>query len=349
MQLQARARSPGVESNPTMPDAANIAREVLAAITPTQQQMILEQQRLEERLATMMVSQKETLDSQMIALSTEVRRTRTEIQESMRSANPIEQSQTSWRATSPAYIQPPQMMPRQQVQPWEIPAGSPRAPFPPRDRPQNERASLEWNMIMAVMTCRAKQKEDYDIQGSSIDSNANWRRIGLPIEDAGRLDIHRTGSVRLGAALPLHHTETARRLMGGSHLPVPAMPGGVRVPEYHRMQSGSESDAADKSMAARCVSPTISNTTIAAGGVIHRPPRRLDDEDDHVGPGGSGGPGVLVFRHQITILLRLLGFRIVERKISMADLLLSPLLEMRKVTDLAMVLKYVLWRHGFLR
>ena len=172
MQLQARARSPGVDSNLTIPDAANIARDVLAAITAAQQQMILEQRRIEEQLATMMVSQKETLDSQRIAFSTKVRRTRTEIQESMRSANPIEQSQTSWRATSPAYIQPPQMMPRQQVQPWEIPTGSPRAPSPPRDRPQNERASLEWNMIKAGMTCRAKQKEDYDIQGNSIDSSA---------------------------------------------------------------------------------------------------------------------------------------------------------------------------------
>ena len=66
MQLQARARSPGVESNPTMPDAANIARDVLAAITPAQQQVILEQQRVEAQLANMMVSQKETFDSQRI-------------------------------------------------------------------------------------------------------------------------------------------------------------------------------------------------------------------------------------------------------------------------------------------
>ena len=91
--------------------------------------------------------------------------------------------------------------------------------------------------------------------------------MGLSAEDAGRLDIHRTGSVRSGPSLQLQHTVTARRLIGGSHLPVPSMPGG-RIPEYHRMQSGSDSDAADRSMAARCVSPTISNTTIAAGGVI---------------------------------------------------------------------------------
>ena len=58
MQLQARARSPGVDSNLTIPDAANIARDVLAAITPAQQQMILEQRRIEEQLANMMVSQK---------------------------------------------------------------------------------------------------------------------------------------------------------------------------------------------------------------------------------------------------------------------------------------------------
>ena len=71
------------------------------------------------------------------------------------------------------------------MQPWEIPAGSARAPSPPRDRPQNERASLEWNMIKAGMTCRAKQKEDYDIQGNAIDSNATvlpGLRMGLPIE-----------------------------------------------------------------------------------------------------------------------------------------------------------------------
>ena len=131
-------------------------------------------------------------------------------------------------------------------------------------------------MLKAGMTCRAKQKEDYNAQGNSTNSNATvlpGLRMGLPIEDAGRLDIHRTGSLKSGAALPLHHIETAKRLMSGSHLPVPALPGGVMGPEYHRMQSGSESDAADKSMAARCVSPMISNTTIAAGGIIHRPPR----------------------------------------------------------------------------
>ena len=160
---------------------------------------------------------------------------RTEIQESIRSTNPIEQPQTSWRANSLAYIPPPQL-PRQPVQPWEISAGSPRAPSSPRGeavrdegiarRPLNERANLEWNVIKAGMTARAKQKEDYDIQGNAFDSNATvlpGLRLGLPIEDAGRLDIHRTGSVRSGAALPLKHIETARRLMGGSHLLVPAI------------------------------------------------------------------------------------------------------------------------------
>ena len=97
------------------------------------------------------------------------------------------------------------------------------------------------------MTARATQKEDYDLQGKVFESNATvlpGLRIGLPIEDAGRLDIHRTGSARTGAALPLHQTETVRRLICGSHLPVPAMPGG-RIPEHYRMQSGSESDPAD--------------------------------------------------------------------------------------------------------
>ena len=133
------------------------------------------------------------------------------------------------------------------MQPWEIPAGSPRAPSPPRGeavrdegiahRPLTEKATLEWNMIKAGITARAKQKGDYDRQGNAFHSNATvlpGLRMGLPIEDAGRLDIHRTGSVRTGAALPLHHIETARRLIGGSRLPVPSMPGG-RVTEHYRM------------------------------------------------------------------------------------------------------------------
>ena len=126
--------------------------------------------------------------------------------------------------------------------------------------------------------------------------------------------------------------------MGGSHLPVPAMPGGVRVPEYHRMQSGSESDTADKSMAARSVSPTISNTTIGAGGVILRHPRRSDDDDDPVGPGGSGGPGGFGAQppEYNPIPSPWIGYR--GTQISMADLLLSRLLEMRRVMDLEMVL-----------
>ena len=64
-------------------------------------------------------------------------------------------------------------------------------------RPLTEKATLEWNMIKAGMTARAKQKEDYDRQGNAFDSNAivlPGLRIGLPIEDAGRLDIHRTAS-----------------------------------------------------------------------------------------------------------------------------------------------------------
>ena len=90
--------------------------------------------------------------------------------------------------------------------------------------------------------------------------------------------------------IALHHTETARKLIGGSYLPVPAIPGG-RAPEHYRMQSGSESDPADHSMAARCVSPLISNATIAAGGVIQRPRRVGSGNDDDDDPGGPGGPG----------------------------------------------------------
>ena len=85
-----RARSPGIDSNPTLPDAANIARDVLAALKPDQEQMIMDQQRIEEQLSNMMVTQRETLDSQRIAFTTEVRRMRTEIQESIRSTNPID-------------------------------------------------------------------------------------------------------------------------------------------------------------------------------------------------------------------------------------------------------------------
>jgi hypothetical protein len=56
--------------------------------------------------------------------------------------------------------------------------------------------------------------------------------------------------------------------------------------------------------------------------------------------------GVLVHSRQ-AILLRLLGPVIVEHNISMADLLLSLLLVMRRVMDLEMVLLDVLWRPGF--
>ena len=106
---------------------------------------------------------------------------RIEIQESLRSANPIEQPQISSRVTSPAYVQPPQMMPGQAVQPWDIPTGSPRASSPPRNRPVNERAGLEWNMLKAGMTCRAKQKEDYEAQGNSTNDLLlfTWFAYGL--------------------------------------------------------------------------------------------------------------------------------------------------------------------------
>ena len=56
------------------------------------------------------------------------------------------------------------------------------------------------------------------------------------------------------------------------------------------MQSGSESDPADRSMAARCVVPRTSNATIAAGGVIQRT-RKQGQEGDPDDPGGPGGFG----------------------------------------------------------
>ena len=106
---------------------------------------------------------------------------RTGIQESFRDYNPIEQPRISWRATSPAYIQPPSL-PVQSVQPWDIPSRTPRPPSPPtgavaRDAPSAHHSSSgkstsEWDMIKAGMTARAKQKEDYEQQGNAIDSNA---------------------------------------------------------------------------------------------------------------------------------------------------------------------------------
>ena len=74
---------------------------------------------------------------------------------------------------------------------------------------------MEWNVIKAGMTGRLEQLRDYEAQGNTDDSNATLfpcLRLGLPAEHAG-LNIHRTGSMRSGAALPLHHTETANRLM----------------------------------------------------------------------------------------------------------------------------------------
>ena len=121
---------------------------------------------------------------------------RIEIQESIRNINPIEQPRTSWKATSPAYIQPPSL-PVHSVQPWDIPSRTPRPPSPPtgavaRDAPtahhsSSGKSTLEWDMIKAGMTARAKQKEDYEEQGHAIDSNAivmPGLRMGLPIEDA---------------------------------------------------------------------------------------------------------------------------------------------------------------------
>ena len=118
--------------------------------------------------------------------------------------------------------------------------------------------------------------------------------------------------------------------------------------EHYRMQSGSESDPADNSMAARCVSPSFSNATIAAGGVIQRP-RRAETTNDEDDPGGPGGPEVLVHKHSHIILLRLLGFHIVEHTISMGDHHLFPQGMGQKVMDLVMDPSDVLWHQGFVR
>ena len=81
------------------------------------------------------------------------------------------------------------------------------------------------------------------------------------------------------------------------------------------MQSGSESDPADRTMAARCVVPRSSNATIVAGGVIQRA-RKQGTEGDPDDPGGPGGVG-----HKLatTILLRPLGANTRELKISMVN------------------------------
>ena len=99
------------------------------------------------------------------------------------------------QATSPAYVQPPQVSPRQSVQPWDIPTRSPRASSPSGGRPLAT-ASLEWDMIKAGMTARAEQKRDYDVQGNAVDSHATLLpglRMGLPIENAG-LNINNTST-----------------------------------------------------------------------------------------------------------------------------------------------------------
>ena len=134
---------------------------------------------------------------------------KSEIQESRRNSYPIGQAETSWRAQSPAYLPTPIapiISPGQPLQPWAIPvrsSSSPRgmsgdeAPTQERRRP-NQRASLEWNVLKTGMTARARQKEDFDQQDPSVDSNATRApalRMGLPIEDATRLDIHRIGSI----------------------------------------------------------------------------------------------------------------------------------------------------------
>ena len=136
---------------------------------------------------------------------------RSDIQASIQNSHPIEQPRTSWRAQIPAYIHAPSL-PSQPLQPWDIPGRSPRLLSAPRGvaandevlahRPPFGKASFEWDMLKVGMTARAKQKEDYDQQGNAIDSNTTLMRclrMGLPIEDVRRLDIHRTGSVRTGS------------------------------------------------------------------------------------------------------------------------------------------------------
>ena len=89
-------------------------------------------------------------------------------------------------------------------------------------------------------------------------------------------------------------------------------------------------------------SAMVSNTTIAAGGIIH-------DGEDPAGPGVPEVRGVLVHSIQNTLLLLLLGIHIVGRKISLADLLLLLHRGMRKAMDLVTVPLDVSWRQGSVR
>ena len=59
-----RARSTGLEFNPTGSDSGHIARDVLALLRPAQEQIVRDQQRIEERLSEMIVAQREALGSQ---------------------------------------------------------------------------------------------------------------------------------------------------------------------------------------------------------------------------------------------------------------------------------------------
>ena len=111
-----RARSTGLDSNPTGPDAGHIAHDVLAARRPDQEQIARDQKIIDEQLSQMAVAQRETLDSQRNAFVTEVHRMRCEIQESIHNSHPTEQLHTSWRSHSPAYIHTPSL-PIQPFQP----------------------------------------------------------------------------------------------------------------------------------------------------------------------------------------------------------------------------------------
>ena len=56
-----RAMSAGLDSNPTGPEAEQVARDVLAALKPDQEQIVRDQRRIHEQLSQILVSQKEIL------------------------------------------------------------------------------------------------------------------------------------------------------------------------------------------------------------------------------------------------------------------------------------------------
>ena len=101
--------------------------------------------------------------------------------EPRRSSDPTDTNPTSWRASSPAFLPMPAVpvLPSMPLQPWSIRGrpssargGSAEEDVPTQARQPSEKTCLEWNVLKAGMTARARQKDDYARQGNSADSYA---------------------------------------------------------------------------------------------------------------------------------------------------------------------------------